>query len=313
LAVCEVPFGAHPAGVWAPGIVSYAEDYAFMAEVRAAARSDFDGWFERRIAGGEYLASLDRDELRRRASLGPASVSPKLDPPTAAERAIVEAARLLRHKCKNAGHRTLLAGIGAANLAAWLAVRQIAADGLEVDLMAELGLFGYWPQPGEPFVFNFANLPTCVALGEIDEIMGLHLRRGAAVVGAAQIDAVGNVNTTQIPGERYLLGSGGHNDCASSAADVVVVCSADRLVDRVAYVTSPGERVSAVVTERGVFEKVEGRFRLRSLPSPDALEYLRAHAFAFETFPEVELWRDPDAEALALLAAWDPHGHFRRG
>jgi acyl CoA:acetate/3-ketoacid CoA transferase beta subunit len=181
--------------------------------------------------------------------------------------------------------------------------------------MAELGLFGYWPQPGEPFVFHFANLPTCLALADIDEIIGQHLRRGMALVGAAQIDAAGNVNTSEIPGERYLLGSGGHNDCASAAADVVVVCSAEpgRLVEKVAYVTSPGERISALVTERGAFEKVDGVFRLRSAPPPvgDAVEYLRAHAFPFETFAEVDEWREPGADELALLAAWDPKAYFR--
>jgi hypothetical protein len=203
---------------------------------------------------------------------------------TANERAIVQCARILVEKCRTRDHRTLLAGIGTANLAAWLAVRQFAA----VDLMAELGLYGYWPQPGEPFVFHFANLPTCLSLGEIDEMMGMHLRRGMAVLGAAQIDPTGNVNTTRID-DKYLLGSGGHNDCASLAREVVVLCGADRLVEKVDYITSPGARVSAVVTERGVFEKADGRFQLRSAP---------------------EDWPEPDAQALALLRAWDPRGWF---
>jgi acyl CoA:acetate/3-ketoacid CoA transferase alpha subunit len=273
LAVCEVPFGAHPAGVW--GIDPYAEDYAFMAAVREA-RDDLDGFFE-------HLPPINKEELIRRAheKVPPPTFSP--GPPTAMERAIVECAHLIRSRCTRDGHRTLLAGIGAANLAAWLAVRELP----DVDLMAELGHFGYWPQPGEPFVFHFANLPTCISLGEIDETMGMHLRRGMAVLGAAQIDDQGNVNTTQIPGEKYLLGSGGHNDCASLARDVVILCSEERRVDEVAYITSPGARISALVTERGRYEKREGKFQF------------------------VAACATPTDDELLLLRAWDPRGDFR--
>jgi hypothetical protein len=287
LAVCEAPFGAHPAGLWAPGIDCYAEDYPFLAEVRRAARGDLDAWFDERIAPGRevYLSRIDQIDLRRRAR-DPVPTPAAIDgPATAEERAIVECARILAEKCRADGHHTLLAGIGTANLAAWLAVRQFAA----VDLMAELGLYGYWPQPGEPFVFHFANLPTCLSLGDIGETMGMHLRRGMAVLGAAQIDAAGNVNTTQV-GDKYLLGSGGHNDCASLAREVVVLCGADRLVDKVDYVTSPGARISTLVTERGVYAKVDGRLQLRS-PAAD--------------------WREPEPELLRLLRAWDPNGYFR--
>jgi acyl CoA:acetate/3-ketoacid CoA transferase alpha subunit len=272
-AVCEVPFGAHPAGVW--GIDPYAEDYGFMAAVREA-RDQLDEFFQR-------PPPINREELFRRAREKVPPPPPSPGPATSMERAIVECARVIRERCSRAGHQTLLAGIGSANLAAWLAVRELP----DVDLMAELGHFGYWPQPGEPFVFHFANLPTCTSLGEIDETMGMHLRRGMAVLGAAQIDDQGNVNTTAIPGEKYLLGSGGHNDCASLARDVVILCSEERRVERVDYVTSPGTRITALVTERGRYEKMHGKFRFVSdcaIPSEDELN---------------------------LLRAWDPRGDFR--
>jgi hypothetical protein len=240
------------------------------------ARDNLDEFFS-------HMPPINKEELiaRAREKVSPPPIS--AGPPTAMERAIVECARLIRSRCSRDGHRTLLAGIGSANLAAWLAARELP----EVDLMAELGHFGYWPQPGEPFVFHFANLPTCISLGEIDETMGMHLRRGMAVLGAAQIDDEGNVNTTAIPGEKYLLGSGGHNDCASLARDVIVLCSEERRVAKIDYVTSPGTRISALVTERGRYEKMHGRFFFVSecaMPSEDELN---------------------------LLRAWDPRGDFR--
>jgi hypothetical protein len=106
LAVCEAPLGAHPAGLWAPsvpGVQSYAEDYPFVEEIRAASRGDLDAWYDERVAGGHdaYVAGLPVEELRRRASGAPVAPPPPLDgPATAAERAIVEAARVVRSRCE---------------------------------------------------------------------------------------------------------------------------------------------------------------------------------------------------------------------
>lgn len=329
LAVCEVALGAHPSGLWAPGVegvAPYAEDYAFLEEVRREARRDFDGWFERTIAGGRdaYMDAVGRQrimDLRQQAvaeAWRARAKAPEEGRPTGAERTICAAASFVRARCAVAGHRTLLAGIGASNLAAWLAARRLADGGREVDLMAEIGLLGYSPRPGEPFIFHFANLPTCRSLSEIDEIMGMYLPRGMGVLGAAQVDVGGNVNTTMIPGERYLIGSGGHNDVASAAAEIAVLCGAEpgRLVERVPYVTSPGDRVTAVITELGLFQRVDGRLKLRSAPAPAiaSIGKLRARCgFALDTFSEVEEWSDPDPEDLALLRVWDPRGHFRKG
>ncbi len=46
LAVVEAPFGAHPGGLYAPGLDcrTYGEDIAFWSDARDATRGDFDGW-----------------------------------------------------------------------------------------------------------------------------------------------------------------------------------------------------------------------------------------------------------------------------
>jgi len=71
------------------------------------------------------------------------------------------------------------------------------------------------------------------------------------------VDRSGNLNSTKIPGVTYLVGSGGANDIASSAREVVVCTQQEvsRFPERVPYVTSPGRRVRTVVTDLGVLEK----------------------------------------------------------
>ena len=72
------------------------------------------------------------------------------------------------------------------------------------------------------------------------------------IIGAAQVDKFGNVNTTGIwqdgLGEHYrapdtrLTGAGGANDIACGAGRVVIMVSheAKRFAERVDYISSPG-------------------------------------------------------------------------
>jgi glutaconate CoA-transferase subunit B len=79
------------------------------------------------------------------------------------------------------------------------------------------------------------------------------LQRGyfdLAIIGGAQIDKYGNVNSTAIFGSRgsynkpliRLPGSGGANDIASSAKRFIIMMKLERrrFVSRVDYITSPG-------------------------------------------------------------------------
>src|SRR6202167_1773435 len=69
LAVVEAPFGAHPGGLYAPGlpVSSYGEDIPFWAEARAATRHDFDAWVRQWVleptTHDRYLERLGRDRL----------------------------------------------------------------------------------------------------------------------------------------------------------------------------------------------------------------------------------------------------------
>src|SRR5207247_5441731 len=86
-------------------------------------------------------------------------------------------------------------------------------------------------------------------------------------LGAAQVDKHGNINSTEVPGEYLLMGSGGANDVVSCATESVVIASQskERFLDKVPYITGPGDRVSALVSTLGVFEKDQGEFVLTAV------------------------------------------------
>jgi acyl CoA:acetate/3-ketoacid CoA transferase alpha subunit len=280
-AVCPAPYGSHPMGIsnrGVPEIEAYAEDYASLDAVREVSRSveKLDRWMRDWILAlpdhDAYVRRLGHDRillLKGRADADSwkpelAELAPQIDldaPPTAAETMIAVAGRKIYERSKAEGYVTILAGVGASNLAAWLGNLRLREEGLESDLMAELGFYGYVPRPADPFIFNYRNLHTCKLLTGIEATMGVFMggRRNRCVgaLGAAQVDRLGNLNSTKIPGENYLVGSGGANDIASAAREVVVCARQERarFCERVPYITSPGRAVRTVVSDLGVLEK----------------------------------------------------------
>ncbi len=304
LAVVEAPFGAHPAGLHDYGVrdaapAGYAEDREFILEAREACREDeaIDRWIRRWIldlpdhqAYLEQLGSGRLEILRGRLAEDswPADLpsewtggEPPEDPLTAGERLIGLAAGVVADEARGGDYATILAGVGAAHLASWLARQDLAAEGRAVELMAEIGLLGHHPYPGDPFVFSLRNVPTALMTTDILAVLGMLVPepegggvgveaagadaapapagRCLGVIGAAQVDRYGNVNSSGMPAAgMWLVGSGGANDVASAAAAVVVVAaqSQTRFVSEVPYVTSPGDRVVAIVSQWGVFRRL---------------------------------------------------------
>ncbi|MGH8983493.1 MAG: CoA transferase subunit A, partial [Acidimicrobiia bacterium] len=138
LAVCEVPMGAHPGGLFTRDLPvdGYGEDYEFWVDARAASRGDdFDDWIRRWVLEPddqrEYLARLGDERMRRlEAKADPDSwqtdeeaYPPDLDVPANRwELAAVWGARHLAERVLALGADAVLAGAGVANLAAWLGV-----------------------------------------------------------------------------------------------------------------------------------------------------------------------------------------------
>jgi acyl CoA:acetate/3-ketoacid CoA transferase alpha subunit/acyl CoA:acetate/3-ketoacid CoA transferase beta subunit len=341
LAVCEIPMGAHPGGLFARDlpVAGYGEDYEFWVEARAASRSDdFDGWIRRWVldVGGqeEYLARLGDDRVAAlRAKAEPdswrddeAAFPPDLAAaPNRWEVAAVYGARHLAARISALDANAVLAGAGVANLSAWLGVAQARDDGSDVQLTAEIGLWGYDPTPADPFVLNHRNFPRSTMLGDAGLVLGTIVggpgTTTVACLGGAQIDRFGNINSTRVPGGRFLVGSGGGNDVASVAAEAIVVATLtrDRTPPDCGYVTSPGRNVRALVTDLGTLEKVGGdELALTAVPAGESplaerVEAARAACgWELSVSDDVREQDPPTADEIAALRRWDPRGWFLR-
>lgn len=341
LAVVEVPMGAHPGGLYAPHLPvdSYAEDLQFWSDTRDATRSeDFDDWIRHWIleptTQDEYLARLGADRIEHlRTRADPRSWRddaeanpPDLDAPVGAwEQAATYGARHLAQRVVARDADAVLAGAGVANLAAWLAVDQARAVGSDVVLTAELGLWGYEPTPADPFVFNHRSFPSATAVGDAEQVLGTLVGGpGTTVIGAlgaAQVDKHGNINSTEVPGKAFLVGSGGGNDVASTAAENVIICTLTtrRTVEQVPYITSPGRNAQAIVTDLGTFERgADGTFVLVALAPGatsvgDRVAAIRERiGWDLQVADDLTELDPVTAEEVAALRTWDPQGLFLR-
>ena len=169
-------------------------------------------------------------------------------------------------------------------------------------------------------MFNHRAFPSATMLADSSEILGMVMpgpgTTSVACLGAAIIDAAGNIDSTEIPGRAFLVGSGGGNDVASVADDVVVVTTLTprRTVEAVPYVTSPGTRVSHLVTDLGTFEKRDGRFVLTAVVGGDAGVAAVRDVCGWELVvaDDVAELTPPTAAEVEALRRWDPRGFFLR-
>ncbi|MFQ5401112.1 MAG: CoA-transferase, partial [Anaerolineae bacterium] len=330
-AVCEVPFGAHPLGCLGLGLPDgggYREDRQFILEARTASRTGDaqNDWTRRWILDlpdhSAYLDNLGRERIAHLQNLSrqpPRSPAPLL-PPSPAEVMIAGAARVIETAVRQRGHNFILAGIGASHLAAWLAEARLRAAGIPVKLLAEVGTVGFQPKPGDPFLFALQNVPTAPLTTDILTVLGMMVPGKTApclgVLGAAQIDRRGNLNSTRLPNGDFLMGSGGANDVASTAAEVIVVMrqSRRRFVEQVAHVTSPGGRVTTVITQLGVYRKIAGELWLTGVFAPEAevdeaIQSARETCgWALQVGREVKALPLPTIEDRRQIRAYDPYG-----
>jgi acyl CoA:acetate/3-ketoacid CoA transferase alpha subunit len=341
LAVCEATMGAHPGGLFTRDlpVAGYGEDYDFWVEARAASRADdFDDWIRRWVlevdGQDEYVARLGDDRISiLRAKADPdswradeAAHEPDLDAtPNRWEVAAVYGGRHLAERVRALGAHAVLAGAGVANLSAWLGVARARSAECDVQLTAEIGLWGYDPTPADPFVLNHRNFPRSTMLGDAGLVLGTLVggpgTTTIACLGGAQIDRHGNINSTLVPDGPFLVGSGGGNDVASVAAETVVVATLtpDRTPAECRYVTSPGRNVRALVTDLGTLEKVDGdELVLTAIPVgesalEDRVDAARAACgWDLSVAAEVRELSAPTADEISALRRWDPRGWFLR-
>lgn len=355
LGLCEAPLGAHPQSLRTgrlAGVDGYLDDYDFLTGIVGACTTPETAaaWYEEWVGGvsghAEYLEKLG--ERRRSGLLFPAppgdsavaeQAAPPVDAsaaPTEQEQLIVLGARAVADLVRERGYDTLLAGIGTSHMAAWLAARLLADDGIQVRVAAELGLQSMDPEPGDVFLFSQRHAERSQMLAGVAETLGGAVAanpRCLGVLSAAEIDPDANINTTLLPNGRWITGSGGANDIASTVDCVVVAAaSARRYVPRLAHLTSPGRRVRDVVSQFGRFTRtgagdafeltswlapVPGRGRTEAdLPDgPEAaVRDLTGWDFPDGSTGVSAFLHDEKAvttEELALLRTMDPEGCYR--
>lgn len=334
--VSIAPFGSHPYGLLAPtgtGVPDYIDDGRFMADVLAASRTaeSFSEWIDEWVRGvtshDDYLAKVGTARLEELVeSARPGQWAEGLDEPwggapTPIERQILAAARQIDDRVGSQGFDAILSGVGQANLASWVAADAIKASGRDVELMAEIGMYGYSPRPGEPFIFSHRNLPTSTVLTDVMTVLGAYVSgpstRTLGVLGAGEVDQAGNTNSTVTAEGSFLVGSGGANDIASGANEILLTVAHERLVDAVAYITSPGKHVHSIVSSLGVFERVGDGWQLiryiaeEPCSLDEAVAAMRAaSSWKFDVSENASLEPRPTPAQLALLRGFDPEKVF---
>jgi acyl CoA:acetate/3-ketoacid CoA transferase alpha subunit/acyl CoA:acetate/3-ketoacid CoA transferase beta subunit len=329
--VSVAPLGSHPYGLFDSGLAEvegYGEDEVFFADFRAASRTaeSLSEWTAAWMLGiashDDFLARLGPARLAAlRAPQGPVGEARRDDPISALERMTLVASRVIRDRVLDDGFDVVLSGIGNAHLAAWTALAPLRASGVEAQLAAELGMTGFEPAPGDPYLFARRNMPSAVSLTDVVTVLGRDIggpgSHSLGVLGAGEVDAMGNLNSTWSATGDYILGSGGANDVATGADEIVVVIphSRDRLVTSVPYVTAPGRAVKTIVTTEAVLQRRDDEFQavryLGGGEPQDAAERIRAGAqWNLKIAPDFGAEPPSCPEDLARLRGFDPQGVF---
>jgi glutaconate CoA-transferase subunit B len=159
---------------------------------------------------------------------------------TDSEMMVAVAARVLK------GARTVFVGVGLPNIACNLARYTVAPD---LELIYESGVYGARPERLPLSIGDPTLVSGAVSVVSMADLFGLYLQRGLveiALLGGAQIDRYGNLNTTVIgdykkPKTR-LPGSGGACEIAINAQRTFMIMRLKRraFVDKLDFLTSPG-------------------------------------------------------------------------
>ena len=340
--VSVVPFGAHPQGLATVAKTEFEEyeaDYDFMERYRQASKTaeTLDVWLKEWVmdcsSNEEYLRKLGYPCLAflkgkasgfnwEHKSLWLPEEILRSARYNAIEMMIVAASRIIKQKVLDNKYRVMVAGIGTGGLSAWLAYYELRKTGHDVELMIGSGLYGYAPRPGDPRLTNLSNLRTCKMITDVLHTYGVFVgnedNKCLSVLGAGQIDKYGNMNSTKLSDDFYLTGSGGAND-AATAKEVIVVAaqSKKRFVNKLPYITCSGSKVRTVVSNKGVFEKIDnsneliltGYFADPSVSDQsDIVRTIKDDCgWELKVYSKLKKIKPPNLSELALLRLLDPN------
>ena len=179
-------------------------------------------------------------------------------------------------------HDIVFVGIGLPSLACNLA-RATHAPNLM--LIYESGTIGSRPDRIPLSIGDPALVTGSLMVTPMIDVFQQLLQRGhvdVGFLGAAQIDRQANINTTIIgaydkPKVR-LPGSGGAAEIAAHAKRVLVVTKLDKRAfpAKVDFITSPGDRVTRVITDKCIFDRENGELVLSALFAGVSADEVRA-------------------------------------
>lgn len=283
-AVCHVPCGAHPGPFGShvlPELGQYAEDEAFneryfkLARDPAALAQFVAEWITVPThaqyldkLGGARMDALKAAATERRSAAeipAVAELARRVDAqrPVEPNEALMTLAlrEVLRLIAAN-GYDAMQMGAGLSEVpvtAAWTLLRE---RGAAPALIMGHGYYDFPPFPGHSEPDAASTRMICDAFDLYAVYFAGRPGGTLAVLGTAQVDRMGNANSTVVGG-KLMVGSGGAND-AASVCDTVIVTGLSRrkMVEAVEYITVPPARLRAVVTERGVFERDAAHGRL---------------------------------------------------
>ena len=249
---------------------------------------------------------------------------------TDSEMMIAVAARMLK------GARTVFVGVGLPNIACNLARYTVATD---LELIYESGVYGARPERLPLSIGDPTLVSGAISVVSMADLFGLYLQRGLveiALLGGAQIDRYGNLNSTVIgdyakPKTR-LPGSGGACEIATNAQRTFMIMRLKRraFVDKLDFLTSPGHLTGGdsrarlglpgggpelVISDKAIlnFDNPNREMQLTHLYPGVTLENVRAEVGwplrVAETIQEIAA---PSAEELRLIREEvDPHAMYR--
>jgi glutaconate CoA-transferase subunit B len=249
---------------------------------------------------------------------------------TDSEMMIAVAARVLK------GARTVFVGVGLPNIACNLARYTVAPD---LELIYESGVYGARPERLPLSIGDPTLVSGAVSVVSMADLFGLYLQRGlveVALLGGAQIDRYGNLNTTVIgdyskPKTR-LPGSGGACEIAINAQRTFMIMRLKRraFVDKLDFLTSPGHLTGGdsraqlglpgggpelVITDKAIlnFDNPQREMQLSELyPGVSANDVQAEVGWPLRVTETVGETAAPTAEELHLIRdEVDPQGMYR--
>jgi len=223
---------------------------------------------------------------------------------TANELMVCQAARQLRDG------EVVFVGIGLPNVACNLARRLHAPD---LVLIYESGAVGAEPERLPISIGDPSLVTDSLSVCSMFDVFNYYLQGGLIDVGflqGAQIDRVGNLNTTVIgdyarPKVR-LPGSGGACEIALLAKRVFVIAPQSKrsFPERVDFITSPASRggPAMVVTDLGCYEFVDGEMVLTSIHPGCTIEQVRENTgWDVAIAEDLKMTEPPTSEELNVI------------